>query len=443
MIKLFNLLQEIVSPQRKMIILAGGAGVGKSTLIDKIKGSTPGFEIINPDKYIEDKSSPMFNNLSAASAQVDDVDVPNTLSSGKSFIWDTTASNAAKLLGGLYKRKETPGLLNTASDYDALMIMVYAHPIVSFLRNFKRERKVPKIGVISTWNNVYGNIDAYKNKLGDNFVLYQAPDDEYKNEIEGFNQAVQQGKLYEWLEELTSTNPEQFVSTFRKTQDIPLSPEEQAKKDKATEKSREQFKQLVSQLEREFITIDKKIKDSVLSEPELISKVKSFVNQPSKLNEQQQQYKLYCDMDGVIVDFERGYNDLTGRKAPGFSSPYNKTEFWSSIDKAGAKFWAELNWMPDGEQLWSYIKQFNPKLLTAPSMDPSSKEGKLQWVNKYIPGIKTIFKQAKFKQDLAEPNAILIDDREDNIERWIKAGGIGIHHISTASTIKQLKQLGL
>ena len=56
---------------------------------------------------------------------------------------------------------------------------------------------------------------------------------------------------------------------------------------------------------------------------------------------------------------------------------------------------------------------------------------------------KTKFKQAKFKQDLAEPNAILIDDREDNIERWIEAGGIGIRHTSTASTIKQLKQLGL
>jgi predicted kinase len=443
MIKLFDLLKEIVSPQNKMIILAGGAGVGKSTLIDKIKGLTPGFEIINPDKYIEDKASSMFNNLSAASAQVDDVDVPNALSSGKSFIWDTTASNAAKLLGGLYKRKETPGLLNAASNYDTLMIMVYAHPIVSFLRNFKRERKVPKIGVISTWNNVYGNIDAYKNKLGDNFVLYQAPDDEYKKEIEEFNQAVQQGKLYEWLEELTSQNPEQFVSTFRKTQDSPLSPEEQAKKDKATEKSRELFKQLVSQLEREFITIDKKIKDSVLSEPELISKVKSFNNQSSELNEAEQQYKLYCDMDGVLVDFEQGYNDLTGKKTPGVDSTYDKNDFWSSITKAGAKFWAELNWMSDGQQLWDYIKQYNPTLLTAPSREQSSEIGKQEWINNNLPGTPVIFKQAKDKKDLAEPNAILIDDRKDNIQQWIDAGGIGIRHTSTESTIKQLQKLGL
>jgi hypothetical protein len=443
MIKLFDILQEIISPQSKMIILAGGAGVGKSTLINKIKKSISGFEIINPDKYIEDTTSPMFNNLTAASAQVDDVDVPNALSSGKPFVWDTTASNAAKLLGGIYKRKETPGLLNTASNYDTLMIMVYAHPIVSFLRNFKRERKVPKIGVISTWNNVYGNIDAYKNKLGNNFILYQAPDNEYKNEIEGFNQAVQQGKLYEWLEKLTSKNPEQFISTFRKTQDIPLSPEEQIKKDKASEKSKEQYKELVSKLEREFITIDKKIKDSVLSEPELISKVNSFVGKSSKLTEQKNKMKIYCDMDGVLVDFERGYNNLTGREVPGVDSTYDKKNFWSDIAKAGKGFWAELNWMSDGPQLWDYIKQYNPKLLTAPSREESSRIGKQEWVDKHIPGTSIIFKKAEDKKDLADSNSILIDDRKNNIEQWINVGGIGIYHTSTVSTIEKLKQIGL
>jgi len=277
MIKLIDLLLEVATPKNKMIIMAGGAGAGKSTLINKIKSAAPGFEIINPDKYVEDKDSPMYNSLTQASMQVDDVDVPQAISQGRAFIWDTTASNAAKMVGGVYKRKETPGILNI-EGYDKMMIMVYAHPIVSFLRNFKRERKVPKIGVISTWNSVYGNIDTYKNKLGDNFVLYQAPDEEYQKEIDGFNQAVQQGKLYEWLDELTKSNPEQFSSTFRKTSDTPLSPDEQAKKAKAAEKSREQFKQLISQLEREFINIDSKIKESALSEQEVISKVKEFTS---------------------------------------------------------------------------------------------------------------------------------------------------------------------
>ena len=276
MIKLLELLKEVMAPKDKMIIMAGAAGSGKSTLISKIKSATPGFEIINPDKYVEDKDSPMYNNLMQSSMQVDDKDVPDALANHKSFIWDTTASNANKLFGGLYKRKEVPGLLNQHPDYDVMMIMVYAHPIVSFLRNFKRERRVPRIGVISTWNSVYGNIDTYKSKLGDNFIMYQAPDDEYQNEINDFNEAVKQGKLYDWLEELTSKDPDQFRSTLGNKPPEPTTPEEQAKKDKAKEKSTEIYKQQVEQLEREFTNINDKIKNSVLSEQDIVSKVKNF-----------------------------------------------------------------------------------------------------------------------------------------------------------------------
>ena len=276
MIKLLELLKEAMAPKDKMIIMAGAAGSGKSTLISKIESATPGFEIINPDKYVEDKDSPMYNNLMQSSMQVDDKDVPDALANHKSFIWDTTASNANKLFGGLYKRKEVPGLLNQHPDYDVMMIMVYAHPIVSFLRNFKRERRVPRVGVISTWNSVYGNIDTYKSKLGDNFVMYQAPDDEYQTEINEFNEAVKQGRLYEWLEELTSKDPSQFRSTLGNKAPEPTTPEEQAKKDKAKEKSTEIYKQQVEQLEREFTNINDKIKNSVLSEQDIISKVKNF-----------------------------------------------------------------------------------------------------------------------------------------------------------------------
>ena len=276
MIKLLELLKEVMAPKDKMIIMAGAAGSGKSTLISKIESATPGFEIINPDKYVEDKDSPMYNNLMQSSMQVDDKDVPDALANHKSFIWDTTASNANKLFGGLYKRKEVPGLLNQHPDYDVMMIMVYAHPIVSFLRNFKRERRVPRIGVISTWNSVYGNIDTYKSKLGDNFIMYQAPDDEYQTEINEFNEAVKQGRLYDWLEELTSKDPDQFRSTLGNKAPEPTTPEEQAKKDKAKEKSTEIYKQQVEQLEREFTNINDKIKNSVLSEQDIVSKVKNF-----------------------------------------------------------------------------------------------------------------------------------------------------------------------
>ena len=189
--------------------MAGGAGSGKTTFVKgnekkAIDGlihsilELKNFEYLNPDTYIEDKDSPMYNSLTKASQQIDDVDVPKNIEAKNNFIWDTTASNAAKMVGGEYKRKQTPGVLNTP-DYDKMMVMVYAHPIVSFLENFKRERKVPKIGILSTWNNVYGNIEAFERKLGDNFIIYEAPTNQfYQKEIDQFNEAVRQGKLYEF-----------------------------------------------------------------------------------------------------------------------------------------------------------------------------------------------------------------------------------------------------
>lgn len=156
-----------------------------------------------------------------------------------------------------------------------------------------------------------------------------------------------------------------------------------------------------------------------------------------------QQYKIYCDMDGVLVDFERGYKELTGITPREADQTGTVSQFWAPIDRAGASFWITLKWMPDGKALWEYIKKYNPELLSAPSIQESSKIGKRVWVKKELPGVKLILRPADQKKQFANPNTILIDDRGKNIEQWKEAGGIGIKHTSTLDTIKQLKQLGL
>jgi cytidyltransferase-like protein len=158
--------------------------------------------------------------------------------------------------------------------------------------------------------------------------------------------------------------------------------------------------------------------------------------------EKKNEYKIYCDMDGVIVDFEDGYKRLTGKDIKG-NHIKGDGDFWQPITDAGVKFWAGLKWMSDGKELWSYIKPYNPEILSAPSREESSKIGKHVWIKNNIPGIKLILRSANRKQELAESNAILIDDRKDNIEQWINAGGIGILHTSADDTITQLKKLGL
>ena len=153
-------------------------------------------------------------------------------------------------------------------------------------------------------------------------------------------------------------------------------------------------------------------------------------------------HKIYCDMDGVLVDFEKGYEELTGRNIKG-QHVSGGPDFWDPITKAGASFWVKLAWMPDGKQLWEYIKPYTPVLLSAPSREESSRIGKYVWVKREMPGTKLILRSAERKQEFATPQSILIDDRKDNIERWKEAGGIGIYHTSAADTIQQLKKLGL
>ena len=149
--------------------------------------------------------------------------------------------------------------------------------------------------------------------------------------------------------------------------------------------------------------------------------------------------KIYCDMDGVLTDFDGAYEQLTGEDIRG--QHLSDASFWKPIDEAGVKFWYEMNWKGDGKELWEHIKQYEPKLLSAPSRENSSRVGKRLWVEKHLPGVELILRSAKHKKDLAEPDAILIDDREDNIAGWVERGGIGIVHTSTAETISQLKDI--
>ena len=169
------------------------------------------------------------------------------------------------------------------------------------------------------------------------------------------------------------------------------------------------------------------------------------------MNEQQttNKYRIFCDMDGVLVDFDKGYEDLTGLHTK-HVDVQDSNEFWNKF-REGLKeknigeleYWSRLDWMSDGKELWNYIKQYNPYVLTAPSRDPQSREGKRAWVER-LDNMKNIyFKAAAFKSEYAAPNRILIDDRADTIEKWNKNGGIGILHTSTSNTIEQLKKLGL
>ena len=166
--------------------------------------------------------------------------------------------------------------------------------------------------------------------------------------------------------------------------------------------------------------------------------------------EEHPKYRIFCDLDGCLVDFDKGYQQLTG-KPTHHADVQVKKEFWSTFNSSiksqntsEFKYWSELEWMSDGQQLWDYIKKYNPFILTAPTFNPESKEGKRVWVTKHLDNVRKLyFKSSSTKAEYSRKNHILIDDRAATVDDWNARGGIGILHTSAANTIKQLKQLGL
>ena len=189
-------------------------------------------------------------------------------------------------------------------------------------------------------------------------------------------------------------------------------------------------------------------------------------------------YKIYCDMDGVLCDFEKavvesinrelasknpkhpklaakvvsdlGRNYITEKDihkySPGKSKPAAK--YMYSLVHDDEDWWANLPWMPGGKELWAYISKYDPDILTSP-MDKAGKtetlSGKLIWVEKNL-GLspdKVNFAHDKYKYAVSEdgkPN-VLIDDFETKVKPFTEAGGIGILHVGSKNTIKILKLL--
>lgn len=163
-------------------------------------------------------------------------------------------------------------------------------------------------------------------------------------------------------------------------------------------------------------------------------------------------YKIYCDLDGVLVDFDQGITDLpetinenkSGESLSGMQDlvdHFGIKKVWEFIKDKG-DFWEKLNWKSDGKKLWSKIKRHKPVILSSPGQDEEyAKKGKREWIDKNIGNdTKALFVQAKKKQDYADKNSILIDDLGDNIKEWESKGGIGILHNNTNETINKLTE---
>ena len=85
---------------------------------------------------------------------------------------------------------------------------------------------------------------------------------------------------------------------------------------------------------------------------------------------------VYLDMDGVLVNLEKGAFKVHGAKI----SDVPKPERWDKIN-AKKDFWKTLEWMPGAEKLWKFLKPYMPSIMSAwTKHDPNSAKGKEDWL---------------------------------------------------------------
>jgi len=159
---------------------------------------------------------------------------------------------------------------------------------------------------------------------------------------------------------------------------------------------------------------------------------------------------IYCDMDGVLVDFLKGASDVLGHPFEAPTQSVKEKEMRKAHIENIPTFWQSLPEMSGAQSLWNRINKYNAHILTAyAEWDKNSKAGKAIWVRNHLHltdmsrfnAVLRHEKQNYAKDSSGKPN-ILIDDYVKNIQEFNRAGGIGIHHVSARVTLLKLKELG-
>lgn len=141
---------------------------------------------------------------------------------------------------------------------------------------------------------------------------------------------------------------------------------------------------------------------------------------------------LYLDMDGVICNFDKFWEDKYGVSP---KKDRNGSDHWLEMVREHRAF-ANLEFMPDAAELLAWVKGLgcHVEILTSASKAPTHFEvraQKIEWLKKHNITYKPNFVWRPLeKSEYAGPKRILIDDTPACVEPFTRAGGVGILHKS-------------
>lgn len=152
---------------------------------------------------------------------------------------------------------------------------------------------------------------------------------------------------------------------------------------------------------------------------------------------------IYLDMDGVLCDFKSAVVDKY------IYSPLKNTINWDMLKNMGSEFWANLQWIREGQRLYAWLYKFcieqRITLCILSSIGfREGKVGKQQWIDKNVtinPMCIYFVDKNSDKIHFAEKTALLIDDYGKNVERFIQAGGQAIKFNNNAKEVVEKIQL--
>jgi hypothetical protein len=158
--------------------------------------------------------------------------------------------------------------------------------------------------------------------------------------------------------------------------------------------------------------------------------------------------KIYLDMDGVLTDFEKRYDELFGVRPEEVKA--RTKHFWSNWKAfiEGENF-KTLEKHKDADTLLHFVHELRVpiEILSSSGGEQFHAEvtsQKIEWLcNNGIPYKANIVPGGSKKAELAKPWHILVDDTAHVVEKYRAAGGTAILHYDISVTLKELSRLHL